>query len=131
MKHYMQNRKARLAAGIAAATLAFGAATASPALAQGADVGNAFADDGGIAIGGDTNVRFVDASQFQFAAQGQFGDANANAFDGSEAVAVVSSEQGITQNQVNGGFGADFDFDGIEDVFDEDDDNDGIFDDFE
>lgn len=119
MKHHTQNRKARLAAGIAAATLAFGAA-APAALAQ-----DATAVNDSVAQGGD--VRFVDATQFQFAAQGQFGDAVAD--DG--AVAIVASEQGITQNQVNAGLGADFDLDGIEDVFDADDDNDGVFDDFE
>lgn len=120
MKHYTQNRKARLAAGIAAAALAFGAA-APAALAQ-----DATAVDESVATGGD--VSFVGASQFQFAVQTQSGDANAI---GDENVAVVTSDQGITQNQVNAGFGADFDLDGIEDVFDEDDDNDGVFDDFE
>lgn len=119
MKHYTQNRKARLAAGIAAATLAFGAA-APAALAQ-----DATAVNGGVAQGGD--VLFADATQFQFAAQGQFGDAVAD----DEGVAVVASEQHIIQNQVNAGFGTDFDLDGIEDTLDEDDDNDGVFDHFE
>lgn len=96
MKHYTQNRKARLAAGIATATLALGAA-ASPALAQ-----DATAVDGSVAQGGD--VRFVEASQFAFAAQGQFGDAVAD----DEGVAVVASEQDITINQANAGLGEDF-----------------------
>ena len=117
MKHYTQNRKARLAAGIAAATLAFGAA--APA---------ALAD---VTVSGDdnTSAQFVDASQVQLAVGAQFGDANAAANDGSAAFA--SNELDITQNQANAGFGSDFDLDGIEDTFDEDDDNDGVFDDFE
>jgi hypothetical protein len=107
------------------ATAALMLAASSPAFAQ-----DAVAVDDGVAQGGD--VLFGDASQFQFAAQGQFGDAVAD--DGG--VAVVASDQGITQNQLNGGFGDlddfdDFDLDGLDDDFDEDDDNDGVFDVFE
>ena len=108
--------KKMVAVGATAALLLMGA---SPAFAQ-----DAIAVDDSVARGGD--VLFGDASQFQFAAQGQFGDAVAD----DEGVARVSSDQMITQNQVNAGFG-DFDRDGIGDVFDDDDDNDGIFDVFE
>ena len=84
------------------ATAALMLAASSPAFAQG------FNDDGVIINdSGNTDVQFVDASQFQFAAQAQFGDANAI---GDENVAVVASDQGITQNQFNGGFGDGFFF---------------------
>lgn len=83
------------------ATAALMLAASSPAFAQ-----DATAVDDSVATGGD--VQFVDASQFQFALQAQFGDANAI---GDENVAVVASDQGITQNQFNGGF--DFDDDGF------------------
>ena len=49
-----------------------------------------------MARGGD--VTFLYASQFQFAAQGQFGDAVAD-----DGVARVSRDQWITQNQANAG----------------------------
>ena len=50
----------------------------------------------------DTNTaQYVDCSQVQVALQGQYGDANADAEDDSEAIAEVASEQGITQQQVN------------------------------
>ncbi len=80
-----------------AAMLAMVLAAAAPAFAQ-ADGGDAVADDESTAIGGNTNVQYVDCSQVQAALQGQYGDANAI---GEEAVATVASEQGITQNQVN------------------------------
>jgi len=84
-----------------AAMLAMMLAAAAPAFAL--DLGgNAVADDGSIATGGDVDVRFVDASQFQFAVNAQFGDANAI---GDENVAFVGSDQGITQNQANAGLG--------------------------
>ncbi len=100
------------------ATAALMLAASSPAFAQ-------------VTVAGDdnTSAQFVDASQVQLAVGVQFGDANAAANDGSAAFA--SNELDITQNQVNAGFGSDFDLDGIEDTFDEDDDNDGVFDDFE
>lgn len=85
------------------ATAALMLAASSPAFAQ-----DATAVDDSVATGGD--VQFVDASQFQFALQAQFGDANAI---GDENVAVVASDQGITQNQFNGGFDDDFDDDGF------------------
>ena len=87
------------------ATAALMLAASSPAFAQGIDVGNAFADDDSTAIGGDTSVRFVDASQFQFALQAQFGDATATASDDGTAEATVEVSQGITQNQANAGLG--------------------------
>ena len=83
------------------ATAALMLAASSPAFAL--DLGgDAVADDQSIATGGDATVRFVDASQFQFAANAQFGDANAI---GDENVAFVGSEQYITQNQANAGLG--------------------------
>src|SRR3712207_3780834 len=81
-----------IATGAAAALLAMGAA--SPALAQ-----DAVAVDDSVAQGGD--VTFLFAPQLQFAAQGQFGDAVAD----DDAVATVSSDQSITQNQINAGLG--------------------------
>lgn len=101
------------------ATAALMLMAASPAMAQ-----DAIAVDDSVARGGD--VLFVDASQSAFAVQGQFGDAVAD----DDAVARVHSDQSIVIDQANGGFG-DLDLDGIGDVFDEDDDNDGIFDVFE
>ncbi len=77
------------------ATAALMLAATSPAFAQ-----DAVAVDESVATGGD--VLFLDASQLQFAAQGQFGDANAI---GDENVAFVGSDQGITQNQANAGLG--------------------------
>ena len=79
------------------ATAALMLAASSPAFAQ-----DAVAVDDGVAQGGD--VLFLDAQQFAFAAQGQFGDAVAD-----DGVAVVASDQGITINQANGGFDDDFD----------------------
>jgi hypothetical protein len=93
--------KKMFAVGAAAALML---AASSPAFAQ-----DAVANDDSIATGGD--VQFVDASQFQFALQAQFGDATAV----DDSVAVVASDQGITQNQFNGGF--DDDFDGFDDGF--------------
>lgn len=92
-------------------------AASSPAMAQ-------------VTVAGDDNdsAQFVDASQLQVAVGAQFGDANAAANDESEAYAY--NELSIDQNQYNGGLG-DRDLDGIGDVFDEDDDNDGVFDIFE
>jgi len=84
--------KKMVATGAVAALLVMGAAT--PALAQ-----DAVAVDDSVALGGD--VTFLDASQLQFAAQGQFGDAVAD----DDAVATVSSDQSITQNQANAGLG--------------------------
>src|SRR3712207_3268336 len=80
-----------------AAMLAMVLAAAVPAFAQGADVGNAVADDDSTAIGGDTSVQYVDCSQVAAALQGQYGDAVAD----DEAIATVASEQGITINQAN------------------------------
>jgi hypothetical protein len=76
------------------ATAALMFMAASPAMAQ-----DAVAVDDSAAFGGD--VTFLFAPQLQFAAQGQFGDAVAD----DDGVAVVASDQGITQNQLNGGFG--------------------------
>ena len=89
--------KKLIATGTVAALLL--AASSAPALAQ---------VESDVSVDGDDNTtttntaQFVDASQWQFAAQGQFGDANA---EGDEAVAEVSSEQDITQQQVNAGLG--------------------------
>lgn len=49
------------------------------------------------------NVTIVDCSQVQnaFGSQDQYGNANASAQFESEAIAVVSQELNITQNQVN------------------------------
>ena len=88
-----------------AAMLAMVLAAAAPAFAHGIDVGNAAAYDDSIAIGGDTDVQFVDASQFQFALQAQFGDATATASDDGTAEATVDVSQSITQNQANAGLG--------------------------
>jgi hypothetical protein len=76
------------------ATAALMFMAASPAMAQ-----DAVAVDDSAAFGGD--VTFLFAPQLQFAAQGQFGDAVAD----DDGVAVVASDQSITQNQLNGGFG--------------------------
>jgi hypothetical protein len=88
-----------------AAMLAMVLAAAAPAFAQ--------------AVGGDVSVQYVDCSQVQAAAaaQGQYGDASADA-DASaddfgsaanaDAVASIAQELGITQAQVNaclGGIG--------------------------
>jgi len=79
-----------------AAMLAMVLAAGAPAFAQ--------------AVGGDVSVQYVDCSQVQAAAaaQGQYGDANANASGLSNAAAAeISQELGITQAQVNaclGGF---------------------------
>jgi hypothetical protein len=87
-------RKVMLLAAMLAMVLAAGA----PAFAQ--------------AVGGDVSVQYVDCSQVQAAAaaQGQYGDASADA-DASagdvgsaanaEAVASIAQELGITQAQVN------------------------------
>lgn len=83
--------KKLIATGAAAALLLM---TASPALAQ-----DALAVDDSVAQGGD--VLFLDASQFQFAAQIQAGDAVAD----DEGVAIVASDQSIVQNQANAGLG--------------------------
>jgi len=60
-------------------------------------------------VEGDDNdtftAQFVDASQFQFALQAQFGDATATADDDSTAEATVDVSQDITQNQANAGLG--------------------------
>ncbi len=78
------------------ATVALMLAASSPALAEvESEVGDE--NEGNV-----RTAQFVDASQWQFAAQGQFGDANA---EGDEAVAEVASEQDITQQQVNAGLG--------------------------
>lgn len=119
MKKYLQNRKARLAAGIAVATLTFG--VAAPA---------ALAD---VNRGDDDRVRgnstlYLDASQVQVAAVVQSGDANAAASD--DSVADAETSLSIDQTQVNGGFG-DLDLDGLSDFYDDDDDNDGFVDIFE
>ncbi len=95
------------------ATAALMLAASSPAFAHG------FNDDGVIINeSGNTDVQFVDASQFQFALQGQFGDANAI---GDDNLAVVASDQSITQNQANAGLGEISDLnqggDGVGDLF--------------
>ena len=88
--------KKLIATGTVAALML--AASSAPALAQvESDVG----------VDGDDNTttntaQFVDASQRQFAAQGQFGDATASA-DDSTAEATVGSSQDITQQQANAG----------------------------
>jgi hypothetical protein len=92
------------------ATVALMLAASSPALAQVESE-----------VDGDDNdtftAQFVDASQFQFALQAQFGDATADADDDSTAEATVDVSQSITQNQFNGGF--DDDFDDFDDNFDD------------
>ena len=115
MKNYLQNRKARLAAGVTAAVLAF--SVASPAMAQ-------------VTVAGDDNnaAQFVDASQVQVALGVQRGDANAAANDDSRSYAY--NDLSIVQTQFNGGIG-DLDLDGISDLNDVDDDNDGLEDVFE
>ena len=57
---------------------------------------------------GDTSVQYVDCSQVQnaFADQGQYANANAAADDEGEAVAEVSQELNISQNQVNACLGS-------------------------
>lgn len=57
---------------------------------------------------GNASVQYVDCSQVQivFANQGQYGDANAAADDESEAVAEISQELNISQNQVNACLGS-------------------------
>ena len=52
------------------------------------------------------DVEVLDASQFQFAAQVNTGDANAAADDESDASASI--DQSLDQSQVNGGFGDGF-----------------------
>jgi hypothetical protein len=100
--------KKLVATGTVAALLLMGA---SPAFAQ-----DALAVDDSVAQGGD--VLFLDASQFQFAAQGQFGDAVAD----DDGVARVHSDQSIVQNQINAGLGDVDDVnqgvDGVGDFFD-------------
>ena len=73
-----------------AAMLAMVLAAAAPAFAQ--------------AVAGDVNVQYVDCSQVQAAAaaQGQYGDASADASGVSTAAAAeIAQELGITQQQVN------------------------------
>ncbi|HKH10948.1 MAG TPA: hypothetical protein VKA73_07370 [Rubrobacter sp.] len=97
--------KKLVATGTVAALLLMGA---SPAFAQ-----DAIAVDDSVARGGD--VLFLDASQFAFALQGQFGDAVAV----DDAVATVSSDQSITINQANAGLGDIHDANqGVDDVGD-------------
>lgn len=100
--------KKMVAVGATAALLLMGA---SPAFAQ-----DAIAVDDSVARGGD--VTFLFAPQLQFAAQGQFGDAVAD----DDAVARVSSDQWITQNQANAGDGTIDDLnqggDDVGDIFD-------------
>lgn len=84
--------KKLIATGTVAAALVL--AASSPALAQ-----DAVAVDGSVASGGD--VQFVEATQFQFALQAQFGDAVAD----DEAIALVTTEQSIIQSQANAGLG--------------------------
>jgi hypothetical protein len=92
--------KKLIATGAVAALLLAGAS--SPALAQ---------VESEVGVDGDDNntttntAQFVDASQWQFAAQGQFGDATASADDDSTAEATVDSSQDITQQQANAGLG--------------------------
>ena len=97
--------KKMVAVGATAALLLMGA---SPAFAQ-----DAIAVDDSVARGGD--VTFLFAPQLQFAAQGQFGDAVAD----DDAVARVTSDQAITQNQANAGDGTIDDLNqGVDDVGD-------------
>src|SRR5215204_5757628 len=91
----MKLRKVMLLAAVLAMVLA----AAVPALAKNTT-----------AVAGDVSVQYVDCSQVQAAAaaQGQYGDASANASGLSNAAAAeISQELGITQAQVNaclGGF---------------------------
>lgn len=73
---------------------------AAPAFAQ---AGDAVATDGSIATGGDQTIEVLLAPQVQlaFAAQGQFGDANAT---GDASSAEIGQSLVIEQHQVNGGF---------------------------
>jgi hypothetical protein len=92
----------------------------------------AFADT--TAQGGDVDLRFVDASQTQAAAAFQTNRGDVDAGNLGSAAAIDQSLT-IDQSQVNAGFGGvaasgDLDFDGVLDVFDVDDDNDGIHDEF-
>lgn len=98
--------KARLLAVVLFSTLVL--ATAAPlALAQAtAGNGQAIAGDGEATAGGDrdndnADITIVDCSQVQnaFGSQGQYG--NASAQYQSDAIAVVSQELNISQNQVN------------------------------
>ena len=70
-----------------AAMLAMVLAAAAPAFGQAV-----IEDD-------DTSVQYVDCSQVQQAIQGQYGDANAAADDGS--IAAAANTLGISQTQVN------------------------------
>ena len=89
--------KKLIASGATVATLLM--ATAVPAFAL--DGGNAVADDGSVATGGDVTVRYVDVSQVQVGIQAQYGNATAS----DDSTATVDSEQSITQNQANAGLG--------------------------
>src|SRR5215217_540299 len=93
----MKLRKVMLLAAVLAMVLA----AAVPALAKNTT-----------AVAGDVSVQYVDCSQVQAAAaaQGQYGDANADADSmagdfasaaDADAVAAIAQELGITQAQVN------------------------------
>ena len=119
--------KARLLAVLLVSTLVL--ATAAPlALAQ------AFAGDGQAIAGGDqatagddrdngnNDITIVDCSQVQnaFGSQGQYG--NASAQYQSEAIAVVSQELNISQNQVNDCLGGQADDGNNDDASNDDED---------
>lgn len=111
---------------VLAAMLAMMMAAAAPA----------FAHD---AVGGDVDILVADVSQEATVdvTQSQFGDATATSGDiGSAADASIENSLDVSVTQVNAGIGGvaaggDLDFDGVLDIFDVDDDNDGILDEFE
>ena len=74
-----------------AAMLAMVLIAAAPAFGQ---AGDAVADEGSTATGGDQTVQYVDCSQVQAAAetQGQYGDANATG-DASSAARPLLPQQ--------------------------------------
>ena len=89
--------KKLIATGAVAALML--AASSTPVLAQvESEVGDE--NEGNV-----WTAQFVDASQGQFAAQGQFGDATADADDDSTAEASIDTDQDITFNQANAGLG--------------------------
>lgn len=125
---YLQNRKARLAAGVAGVVLAFG--VASPAFAQ-----DAIADDDSVAST-EFSAEFYDASQFQAAGALQVneGDATATADGDSSADASIDQSLYVDQYQYNGGFDDGYYGDPYDDTgfFDDGDaDADGVLDEYD
>ena len=119
--------KARLLAVLLVSSLVL-ASAANVALAQ-ATAGKGQATAGEATAGDDrdndrADVTIVDCSQVQnaFGSQGQYGNASAQYL--SEAIAVVSQELNISQNQVNECLGGQKD-DGNRDGDNEDGDNEG------